>query len=46
MDDLFHKQLIHEKLLVPYSSIGSDMSSYFTLMFKHTSKENVEMKDI
>lgn len=29
MDDLFHKQLIHEKLLVPYSSIGSDMSSYF-----------------
>lgn len=29
MDNLFHRQLIHEKLLVPYNSIGSDMSSYF-----------------
>ena len=29
MDELFNKQLIHEKLLVPYSSIGSDMTSYF-----------------
>ena len=29
MDNLFHTQLIHEKLLVPYNSIGSDMSSYF-----------------
>jgi len=29
MDNLFHKQLIHEKLLVHYNRIGSDMSSYF-----------------
>lgn len=29
MDNLFHTQLIHEKILVPYNSIGSDMSSYF-----------------
>lgn len=29
MNDLFHKQLIHERILVPYANIGSDMNSYF-----------------
>ena len=29
MDYLFHKQLIHERILVPYNKIGKDMDSYF-----------------
>lgn len=29
MDGLFHKQLINERILVPYNRIGKDMDSYF-----------------
>jgi len=46
MDDLFHKQLIHEKLLVPYSSIGSDMSSYFHSYVQTYIEGKCRMKDI
>ena len=29
MDDLFKKQFIHERILVPFNHIGKDMDAYF-----------------
>lgn len=35
MDALFKKQLIHERILVPFNSIGKDMEAYFEDYAKH-----------
>jgi|TARA_B110000971_G_C19949194_1_gene472497 DNA-directed RNA polymerase subunit E'/Rpb7 len=40
MDDLFKKQLIHERIIVPFNNIGKDMETYF----KYYSETHMEGK--